>query len=426
MIRNFLVRYYTPEGRSLMRNIQGEGAQEVGEGLMQDGYMPLFIIPNIFLDIFRPLQNAGMGDKELSVFFMELYQLTQSAGSVGKAFNYMNKEAKKPAYDGKHGLTYGFKWLYYNHREAKLKNKKKLVKDFIFLLDKGQSVREIFALNHFEEIVLSLVDLAASTGDYPHIFLKISGFFETKNTYKKSIISAIAYPAFLFFLLFVAFAVFLYYIIPTFASFFRQFPHVPLSTKDTLNLFVYIKSIFIYIALFLGIAVLSFLSNLFGAKTKLISFIMGIPQVRNIFNYNYLNWFFYQFSIMISSGLTMAAILNYFRKNANDRYFKHKFDIAYAGLMEGFTLHESFNNADFLNEDAVESIEYAEIGGFLPDTIMRLSKEFKEKSNFSMKLFAKGLFFLSMVSVVAFLLLMFFVLFLPLIQGMVSLPGNYQ
>ncbi|MCL5892960.1 MAG: hypothetical protein M1412_07365 [Deltaproteobacteria bacterium] len=61
----------------------------------------------------------------------------------------------------------------------------------------------------------------------------------------------------------------------------------------------------------------------------------------------------------------------------------------------------------------------------MPDTIMRLSKEFKEKSNFSMKLFTKGLFFLAMVSAVALLLLMFFILFLPLIHGMVSLPGNY-
>ncbi len=425
MIRNFLVRYYTPEGYSLIRNIRGEGVQRVREGLMQDGYMPLFIIPNIFLDIFRPLQNAGMRDKELSVFFIELYQLTQSAGSVGKAFNYMNKEAKKPAYDGKRRLTYGFKRLYYNHRQSKLKNKKKLVKDFIFSLDKGQSVREVFALNHFEEIVLSLVDLAASTGDYPQIFLKISGFFETKDTYKKSVIGAIAYPAFLFFLLFVAFAVFLYYIIPTFASFFGQFPHVPLSTKETLNLFIYVKSIFMYIALFLGITIFLFLSNLFEAKTKLMSFIMGIPRIRNIFNYNYLSWFFYQFSIMISSGLTVTAILNYFRENTNDHYFKHKFDIAYADLMDGFALYESLNNADFLNEDVIESIEYAEIGGFLPDTIMRLSKEFKEKSNFSMKLFTKGLFFSAMVSVVALLLLMFFVLFLPLIQGMVSLPGNY-
>ncbi len=425
MIRNFLVRYYTPEGYSLIRNIRGEGVQRVREGLMQDGYMPLFIIPNIFLDIFRPLQNAGMRDKELSVFFIELYQLTQSAGSVGKAFNYMNKEAKKPAYDGERRLTYGFKRLYYNYRQSKLKNKKKLVKDFIFSLDKGQSVREVFALNHFEEIVLSLVDLAASTGDYPQIFLKISGFFETKDTYKKNVIGAIAYPAFLFFLLFVAFAVFLYYIIPTFASFFGQFPHVPLSTKETLNLFIYVKSIFMYIALFLGITIFLFLSNLFEAKTKLMSFIMGIPRIRNIFNYNYLSWFFYQFSIMISSGLTVTAILNYFRENTNDRYFKHKFDIAYADLMDGFALHESLNNADFLNEDVIESIEYAEIGGFLPDTIMRLSKEFKEKSNFSMKLFTKGLFFSAMVSVVVLLLLMFFVLFLPLIQGMVSLPGNY-
>ena len=425
MVRNFLVRYCTPEGNSLIKNIQGEGVREIKERLILEGYMPLLVVPNIFLDIIHPMQNAGMKDKELSVFFMELYQLTQSTGSVSKAFSYMNKEAKKWVYDGKHKLTYGFRWLYYNHRQSKLKNSKKLIKCSVLMLDKGQTLREIFALNHFEEIVLSLVDLAASTGDYPQIFLKISEFFDTKGSYKKRIAGAIAYPAFLLFLLFLSFLVFLYYIIPTFASFFSQFPQIPVSTKDTLNLFIYVKSIFMYCALFSGIALISLASNLFGVKARLMSFIMNIPQVRNIFNYNYLDWFFYQFSIMISSGLTITAILNYFRKNSRDLYFKHKLDITYANLMDGFTLHKSLDNAYFLNEDIVEAIEYAEIGGFLPDTIMRLSKEFKEKSNISVKLFTKGLFFLAMVSVVAFLLLMFFTLFLPLIQGMVSLPGSY-
>lgn len=387
--------------------------------------MPLLVIPNIFLDIIHPLQNGGMKDKELSLFFMELYQLTSSTGSIGKAFSYMDKDNKKPAYNENRKIIYIFKWLYYNHRESKLKNKKKLIKDVISMLDKGQTIREVFALNYFDEIVLSLIDMASSTGDYPQIFLKISEYFGTKDDYKKSIMGAVAYPAFLFFLLFLAFLVFLYYIIPTFALFFSQFPHIDGFTKNTLNLFAYIKSIFVYYALFAGLALVLLASNLGDIKTKIMSFVINIPQIGNIFKYNYLNWFFYQFSIMISSGLTITAILDYFRRNISNPFFRQKFDATYTKLMDGFTLHESLNNVNFLEEEVTESIEYAEIGGFLPETIMRLSKEFKDKSNLSVKLFTKGLFFLAMVSVVIFLLLMFFVLFLPLIRGMVNLPGSY-
>jgi type II secretory pathway component PulF len=152
---------------------------------------------------------------------------------------------------------------------------------------------------------------------------------------------------------------------------------------------------------------------------------LDIPQIRNIVNYGYLNWIFYQFSLMISSGVTVNAAFNYFRKNTSKIYFKNKFELIYADLISGITLHDSIVNANFLSDDAVESIGYAEIGGFLSETVLRLSLEFKEKSNRYMKLFTKGLFFLAIASVVFFLFLMFFSLFLPLIQGMVGLPANY-
>lgn len=428
MIKNFLIRYYTPEGNGLIKNIQAEDVSEAKLKLIREGYMPTAAIPNIFLDILRPSQNAGLKDKDLSLFFTELYQLTKSAGSVRKAFGYMNKENKKPviSQESQNGkLLYPVKWLYYNHKLSKSKSRLKLVKDCVSMLDKGEVLKDIFILNNFEEIVLSLLDLAGSTGDYPQAFLKISEYFDIKNIYRKNLAGALAYPAFLFFLLFIAFSIFIYYIIPSFASFFSQFSRIPVSTKNVIGVFTYLKSIFIYCIIFAGSIFIAFYFDLLRIKTKLMFFILNIPQIRNILNYGYLNWFFYQFSLMVSSGITVTAIFNYFRKNTNKMYFKNKFEIIYANLMNGITLHDSLADAGFLSDDVVESIGYAETGGFLPETVLRLSEEFKERSNRSMRLFTKALFFLAMLSVVLFLFLMFFSLFLPLIQGMVGLPANY-
>lgn len=419
------MRYYTPSGISLMHNIHGRGVKEIKERLIQDGYMPVFVMPNIFLDIIHPLRNGGMKDKELSKFFLELYHLANATGQIGKAFTYMDKDDKNPEYDGRYKIIYGLKWLYRNHMQSKSKNRKKLIKYVISALDKGQTIRDVFAAHYFDEIVLSLLDLASMNGDYPKILLKNSEYFDAKAGYKKNVLGAIAYPSFLFFLLFLAFLVFLYYIIPTFASFFSQFSHINDSTRNTLNIFMYIRNVFVYYAAFLGIVFVLLASNIWDIKTKIMSCVMNMPQVGNIFRYNYLHWFFYQFAVMISSGLTITAILNYFGRNISNQFFGHKINMIYAKLMDGFTLHESLDNADFLEEEAVDSIKYAEIGGFLPETVMRLSMEFKDKSNLSLKIFTGGLFFLAMASVVIFLFLMFFVLLLPLIQGMISLPGNY-
>ena len=426
MVKNYLIKFYTPEGVSLIKNIKAESLSEAKSMIMLEGYMPAIALPNIFLDILRPVRNAGMKDNELSVFFTEFSQLVKSTGSIGKALSYMNKENKKPARVGDDKLFYPIKWLYYNHKRSKSKNRLKLINDCVFLLDKGESLKEIFILNNFEEIVLSLLDLADSTGDYPQTFLKISEYFGTKNIYKKSVTGALAYPAFLFFLLFVAFSVFLYYIIPTFASFFSQFPHIPKSTKDILSFFSYLKNVFIYCIILAAVIAAAFGFDLFRIKTKAAYFMLNIPQIRSIVNYTYLNWIFYQFSLMISSGVTVNAVFNYFRKNTSKAYFKNKFELIYDDLMKGITLYDSMVNANFLSDDAVESIGYAEIGGFLSETVLRLSQEFKEKSSRYMNLFTKGLFFLAVALVVFFLLLMFFSLFLPLIQGMVGLPASYQ
>ncbi len=429
-MKNFLVRYYGPEGCALIKNIQAERSSDVRIRLTSEGYLPSFVVPNIFLNIFHPIKNAGMKDKELAAFFIELYQLAQSVGSIGKAFYYINKNKK----EGKESKTnkklkekfiYLVKWLYNDHKRAKIKNRRKFVEDCTVMLERGYTLGEIFKVHYFEELVLSLVDLAASTGNYPEVFLKISEFFDAKDLYRKNVVGTMAYPAFLFFLLFTAFTVFLYYIIPTFASFFSQFSRIPSSTEYVIWLFTYIKSIFIYIIV-LAVSIFTIIIlDLFEIKSRLLTLFLDIPTIRNIFNYNYLSWFFYRFSLMISSGLTITVMFDYFRNNTEKRYFKYKFDLAYNSLMSGFTLRDSLDNADFLSEDVIESIGYGEIGGFLPDTILRLSKDFKEKSSYTMHLFTKTLFFLVMASVVFFLLLMFFSLFLPLIQGMVSLPGNY-
>ncbi len=425
MLKNYLIKFYTPEGKSLIKNIKAGSLSDAESIILEEGYMPSVILPNIFLDLLRPISNAGMKDAELSMFFNELYQLVKSTGSVSKALGYMNKDIAKPEYIGKFDLLYAAKRLYYNHRQSQIKNRQKFIRNCLELIDGGESVKKIFALNNFEEIVLSLLDLAVSTGDYSEAFLKISEYFETKNIYKKNIIGILAYPLFLFLLLFVAFSVFLYYIVPAFSIFFKQFPHIPESTLYTLGLFKYLKNIFVYCIIFTASIFAAFMADLSGIKTKAFSFIQNIPQIRNIINYGYLNWIFYQFSLMVSSGVTVNAVFNYLGKNTSKTYFRNKFKSVYEDLMKGASLFESIYKANFLSEDVVESIRYAEIGGFLSETVLRLSGEFKDKSDRYMKIFTKGLFFLAMTGVVFFLLLMFFSLFLPLIQGMVGLSANY-
>jgi Type II secretory pathway, component PulF len=111
---------------------------------------------------------------------------------------------------------------------------------------------------------------------------------------------------------------------------------------------------------------------------------------------------------MISSGITPMKSFDYFKKNTSTRYFKNRFSLVYENLERGSSVSAAFENGGFLEQEIIETISYAEYSGFLPDEIMRLSGYFKERSEISLKILTKGLFFFAFVSAFVFLLLIFF------------------
>ncbi|MHB1546988.1 MAG: type II secretion system F family protein, partial [bacterium] len=346
-IKTFLVQYWSPSGQKIWGRKKGETADSVNAALLNDGFLPVLVIPDFF-EFINKTRNAGLSDTVCGDMFRELAGLTDSTGSIIKALFHMHQRTDRKASKFRYkSIVKNFindaVNLYY---KDKYKNKNKFLTAAREDIDAGLTLSTTLKAFEFDEFAVSLTDVAEKAGDLPGIFRKIAGYYETKRGYKKSFLSAMSYPAGLFALLSVVFLVFLFYVIPAFGTFFKSFPHIPARTLFVINLFASLRRFFMVYTGLLLIASISLLyiwiTNWKNIRHRVFNKLATLPVIGFFFKFNYLRWYFYQFSVLLSAGQTPLSIMDYLRKTTSNEYFQNKFDIIYANLIAGGSLADAF------------------------------------------------------------------------------------
>lgn len=425
-MKTFFVRFLSSDGNYAWTKRKGINVSDVRNIMFEEGLNPSIIIPD-FINAMDKTKNGGMKDKFLIIFFRDLANLVQSTGSLSKSVNFLYNRSPQNTLKVKAnpGVLDNIVIRYY---KDKYKNRDAFLLAAIKDIDTGYMFSKTLVDFEFDELAVNLVKVSESTGDAAVIFKKISNYFEIKTAYKNSFVSALSYPLFLMSLIFATFTVFIFYVIPAFSSFFKNFKHIPKKTLFTLNLFANIKEFyFIYLgtAVFIaGILVYLWLSNFKMIREKVFKKLADIPVAGHFFKFNFLRWYFYQFSVLISAGHTYTGILEYFKNITKNEYFKAKFDLIYSNLVAGKMLNESFSAAEILRPEDLDSIYTAEVSGTLDETMMTLSEAYRALSDMEIKVITKVLNGLVVAIVVFFILFIFLSVYLPMIMGVVSLPGN--
>ena len=129
----------------------------------------------------------------------------------------------------------------------------------------------------------------------------------------------------------------------------------------------------------------------------------------------------YQLSLLISSGADIRGIISFFKDNTKNSFYKDKLVVIHNHLMSGYGLAKSFEIASFLRVEDIYFIDSAEKSGSLDKATMELSKTYSEYFDTEMKLFKNALSGIAVALVVIFILIIFAGVYLPMINGMVSL-----
>lgn len=429
-MKNYLVRYYAPDGRVCWARRKAIGRKELEEAVIGEGVVPSLILPD-FLILTNKTANSGLTDTQAASIFRDLGNMERSTGSVHKALGYLNQALDKNIYKFKYksplkNALYVLRAYFFRKRNS---GKIKFIRTAKIYINSGRFLSEAIHELEFDEFVQSLIRVGEQTGELSNSLKQISGYFESKRGYKKDFLSALAYPAFLFVLLFVSAQVFIYFVVPSFALFFKNFPHIPAQTLFVINLFANLRR-FMLIYVVLAVSVITFLgfiwiSNWGNIRTKIFNRIAKIPVLGYFFRFNYLRWYFYQFSVLIKAGLTYPAVLDYFRSITKNEYFKDKWETVYANLMGGRTLTESLSAADVLRPEDLDSVHSGEQSGLLDETALMLSGVYGEISETQIKRITKALEALAVMIVIVFLIVMFSCVMMPMIKGEISIAGGF-
>ncbi len=407
--------------------IEGASIMAVKEYFLDQGVIASFVLPWPF-DLNKYKKNAGLKDKECQDLFFQLSNLMRSTGSIGTSVNMLyDRLAMTQPIGFKHGskIRNLIDKLVIQYYRDKFKKYILFLKSFKEDVSAGAELPKTLKDNRFDEVVITITKSAM--GDYVKAFEKCAEFFEAKQKYKKGIMDALAYPATLFFMLYVSFFVFIFYVVPAFAKFFKQFHHLAKGTLLVINTFTFLKAYYMYYTgLFIIIVALFFyffVMDKWGIKTKFFNALAKIPVIGTLFQYEFLRYFAYEFSILVSAGEHITNIMKFFKENTENDFYRQKIGLVYAHIVYGYSLTESLQIANFLRPQDIHFVASAETSGALDTAFMELSKTYDQLFELEVKIFKKVLTGVSMAIVIFFIIFIFGGIYLPMINGMLTMRG---
>ncbi|HNW45737.1 MAG TPA: type II secretion system F family protein [Elusimicrobiales bacterium] len=235
----------------------------------------------------------------------------------------------------------------------------------------------------FDEIWVSLVQAGEVSGQLPAVLRQITAYSEAQEGIKGKIVTAVAYPAVLSLMSTGVLAYFIIYIVPVFATIFRDFNlKLPFITQIILNfsnLVTHYSVMMIVVAIGATFATRAYIATPAGRLTW-NHFIFSIPFAGDMIRAMQLERMLTTMATLIRSGVSIlnavSVLEGSFKKNLifQNALKKVKNDIA-----SGRSISESFKKTGIFPPMVTEMMWMGEESGKLPDIIVVLSKYYQEQ-----------------------------------------------
>lgn len=372
--------------------------------------------------------NASMNTKTCIELFKGLKDLMHSTNNLTVSIDMMLQQYTKSTRKNRLSAVSRFMdKLVSDHYRAKFKKIIEFLEEYRRYTIQGESMYKIFEDKNFDQVALVLLKTISKSKSYEVAFEKCAEYYENKSKYKSGLISAMLYPFLLFALLYVALLVFIFYVVPKFLIFFKQFPKIPPATEFVFNVFTWLRVYYFYYTVGAIILIFVFINLIlldkFKVRTKIINKLSLIPIVGDMFKYEFLRYFMYEFNILYVSGESINNILEFFMKNTKNEFFKPKVNALYSHSITGVSLADSLSASDMLEPQDLYYLSIADSSGSLDAATLELSEKFNKKYEMYMKSFKIMLNAIAMVMVIFFLLTLFMSVYMPLIKGMMEIKS---
>ncbi len=274
-------------------------------------------------------------------------------------------------------------------KQDKRKKYQKIYNAVIYELTMGESFSKALEKQGsvFPGLLVNMIAAAELIGDIESTLDDMSKYYTELEDTRKSIISAMTYPAIILVFAIGVITFILIYIIPQFVDVYSQVG-VALNpvTIFVLNLSNFVKKNYLF--MLLGIIIIVVLhkiafKNLKAYKTLVQFIYMHIPVVGKIIIYNEINLFSKTFSALNKNNVLLDKSIDILSKITNNEIYKMIMFDTISNLLRGDKMSVSFKNNWAVPDIAYYMITTGESTGELPAMLDKVS-DFYQKQQKSM------------------------------------------
>jgi type IV pilus assembly protein PilC len=231
----------------------------------------------------------------------------------------------------------------------------------------------------FPPAVIGIISVAESSGSLSTGLARACGYLEKKDSFRKKIIGALIYPAFVFLLCCASLIILMSVLLPSFAGIYRSvgvaLPPISRFILDLGGFFPLMTAIFIILLYFL----IRYLFSDRGFKFPVIGRFRAKLVMASFFN---------SMAESLSSGMSLLDSLSLSTGLVNSVLFKEKLLASNKQVSEGNALSESLNNTGLFEETAISLISAGEHSSSLDKVFSQLAGLYEEETENSLKTFS--------------------------------------
>jgi type IV pilus assembly protein PilC len=277
---------------------------------------------------------------------------------------------------------------------AEVSNKlfKRGLEDIIESLKSGETFSAAAAAHPeiFPDVYLGMLKSAEVTGHLDTVLEQLSDYLERDLEAKRTIQSALVYPALVLVMSFVTVAVLTIYVMPRFRTFFHELnAKLPLATRILLSLTGWLEIAWPFIVVILLAVLVFFLiaSRSDWGRALRDNFLLRAPIVRDLTQHAILERFCRVLSAMVSAGVALPEALAITGEAANNVIYRNGISNAREEMLRGEGFADPLKRTRLFPSAVVQMFRVGEDTGSLDDQLRTAATYYERELNYRIKRF---------------------------------------
>jgi len=240
----------------------------------------------------------------------------------------------------------------------------------------------------FPSLYVNLIFAGEEGGLIVQMLDRVAGLLEYEAETEQRIRSATFYPTLIITELILAFVVLIKFVLPRFASLFRNFSvQLPLPTRVLIGISDFFQHQWIPFLAFVGAAAFGFTlwSRTPKGRFTLDRFVITVPIFGPIFQMTIMSRFARVLSALIESGVPIVQALGIVRGVAGNRVVEAEIDRMRDGVLAGMGLSEPLRGSEVVPPIVVKMIAVGEETGALDKLLLRVSRYYDQDVDYKVK-----------------------------------------